>query len=260
MKYGTKFFYQNEQNDEVVHFKLKKTKINDKYKYFNNNILYRISAWLSYNFIALPITFLKYKVINHVKVHNKKTLLSCQKEGCFIYSNHTNQYLDAIFPAIICYPKKPHIICSSDNVSIPIIGKLNKMWGAIPVPDTIIASKNFNKKIELEVNKHNPIVIYPEAHLWPYYTKIRNFSAVSFRFPIKFNKPIFVFTTIYKKKKVGKKPKIEIFIDGPLYFNDKIEPKIAQKELRDAVFNKMKERAKNSNYNFCIYEKGDKND
>ena len=47
------------------------------------------------------------------------------------------------------------------------------------------------------------ILIYPEAHIWPYYTKIRPFPSTSFRYPIKFNVPSFSITTTYQK--VGKR-------------------------------------------------------
>ena len=108
--------------------------------------------------------------------------------------------------------------------------------------------------------KNNPIVIYPEAHLWPYYTKIRNFSSVSFRYPIKYDKPVFTFTTVYKKKKLSKKPKIEIFVDGPFYPNKSLPDKLAQTEMRNIVFNKLNERACLSDYEFVKYIKRSEHD
>ena len=178
-----------------------------------------------------------------------------KKGGYFIYANHTNQFCDGFCPALICYPKKPSFIVNSANISMNFWGKFIKMWGATPIPNTINATKNFNNAINETLKNNNPIVIYPEAHLWPYYTKIRNFSNVSFRYPIKYNKPVFSFTTVYKKKRHSKKPKIEIYIDGPFYHNSNLPEKIAQKELRDVIFNKLNERASLSNYDCVKYIK-----
>ena len=140
------------------------------------------------------------------------------------------------------------------------MGKFTQMWGALPIPETKIATKNFYQAIETTLNKNNPIVIYPEAHLWPYYTKIRNFPATSFRFPVKYNKPVFTFTTVYIKNKKHKKPKIEIYVDGPFYPNQSLTEKDAQQELRNKVFDVLNNRAKLSNYEYVKYVKRSNDD
>ena len=114
--------------------------------------------------------------------------------------------------------------------------------------------------METTLKKNNPIVVYPEAHLWPYYTQIRNFPATSFRFPVKYNKPVFTFTTVYLKHKKQTKPKIEIYVDGPFYPNQNLSDKDAQKELRNKVFDALNKRAQLSNYEHVKYVKRSKND
>jgi len=209
MKYGTILYYNDELTDEVVDFKSKKQKINKDYKYHHTNFFYKFLSFFVYKMLAYPLTFIYFRIIKQVKFHNTKILKNCKQSGYFVYANHTNQFCDGFCPAIICSPKKPYIICDSSNVSKKLVGIFTKMCGALPLPDTIEASKNFYQEISF-IAKKNPIIIYPEAHLWPYYTKIRNFSNKSFRYPIQFNKPCFTFTTVYKLNKVGKKPKIEI--------------------------------------------------
>ena len=252
------YYYTNDQTDEVVNFNIKKKIINEKYQYSSNNIVYKMWCFFI-RIVIFPFGWLYYKIINPTKINNIKAIKSYKNGTFFIYSNHTNQYLDAFAPSLICFPKTPKIIVNADNVSIPFLGQILKMCGAIPVPDTFEASKNFYSEIEKSLTK-NPIVIYPEAHLWPYYTKIRQFPATSFRYPIKFNKPIFIFTTVYKLRKHNKKPKIEIFIDGPIFPNLTIPDKRAQYELRDKAYSIMKNRSKNSNYEYIKYIKRTNND
>ena len=253
-------YYFSSENDEVLNFKERNMNIDENYKYIHSDPFYKFWAWFTYRILATPFAFITFKLFKQVKFHNTKILKKYKKGGYFIYANHTNQFCDGFCPGLICFPKKPHLIVSSANISIPIIGKFTRMWGTLPIPTNIKSTKNFYCAIEAVLKKDNPIIIYPEAHLWPYYTKIRNFSSVSFRYPVKFKKPVFTFTTIYKLKKQGQKPKIEIYVDGPFFANENIPEKIAQEELRNVVFNKLNERAKLNNYEYAKYIKRSEND
>ena len=252
-------YYTNELTDEVVNFNVKAKTIDKHFNYSNNNIFLKILRFLIIRIIVLPFVLAYYKLIKRVKIHNIHLIKQFKEKGFFIYSNHTNQYGDAFLPTLICLPRSIKIIVNPDNISIPVLGQIIKLCGAIPIPNTIEASKNFYAEITSSIKNH-PIIIFPEAHLWPYYTKIRPFSAVSFRYPIKYNKPIFVFTTVYKLRKPNKKPKIEIYIDGPIYPNQTLHTKQAQYELRDTAYSIMKNRSKNSNYEYIKYVKRTNND
>ena len=248
-------YFNNEQYDEVVDFKNKDIKIDKDYKYIHSNLFYNFFSWLTYRIFATPIFWFYFKFITPVRYVNKRVLKDAKHTGYFIYGNHTNQFVDGVCPTFICFPQKPHFICTSANISIPFWGKLTKMWGALPIPNTIEATKNFHNAIEFVLKQHNPIIIYPEAHLWPYYTKIREFPTTSFRYPIKYNKPVFTFTTTYQKRMFFKKPKITIYVDGPFYHDKNLPEKQAQQELRDAIFNIMNKRATNNTYEYIKYQK-----
>ena len=98
-------------------------------------------------------------------------------------------------------------------------------------------------------------MIYPEAHIWPYYTKIRPFTDMSFRYPVQFDLPVFCFTDTYQKRRFGSKPKIVTYVDGPFYADKSLSSKEQRKELRDKVYNTMVERAKKSNVEMIHYER-----
>ena len=138
-----------------------------------------------------------------------------------------------------------------------IIDNFNKMMGGFPIPSDIKATKNFLYAMEKFIEKKCVISIYPEAHVWPYYSKIRNFVSTSFKYPVKLNKPVFSFTTTYKKRD-GRKPKIIVYIDGPFYPNKELNIKRAQEELRDRVYNQMCIRAQNTDVEYYKYEKVEK--
>lgn len=259
MKYGDKIYY-DDFDMEVIDYHINKTKIDRNYKYISKNPFYNMFGNFTYFCLAKPITWFIFKFIRKISYKNTKILKQSKKGGYFVYGNHTDQWSDALSHALICNPKKPRLICNSENLNVPVIGFLTKQWGALPLPDDIQATKNFYSAIESTLNKNAPIIIYPEAHLWPYYTRIRDFSSMSFRYPVKFNKPVYTFTTTYHKRKHSKKPKIVVYVDGPFYPSFNLDPKQAQQELRDKCFNVMCERAKLSDYEYVTYEKRSKND
>ncbi len=255
LKFKDKVHYKNELEDEICDFGLTPIKIDKTYTYIHKNPFYRFFAWFTYRILATPICWVYIKLIRRIKFKNKSILKSYKKGGYFIYGNHTDQFSDGFSPSFITMPKKPYIICNADNVSMPFIGKLTRMWGALPLPEDIEATRKFNEAIERALEKNSPVLIYPEAHLWPYYTKIRPFSDKSFRYPVKYHKPVFTFTMVYKKPRHGKKPRQEIWVDGPFYADDSLEAKLARTKLRNQVYEAMTERAKLSNYEYLEYIK-----
>ena len=76
------------------------------------------------------------------------------------------------------------------------------------------------------------VVIYPEAHVWKYYTKIRPYPSTSFKFPVHCNVPAFCMTTTYYKRKLGKKPGIVVYIDGPFMLDNNLTKTIYIENFR----------------------------
>lgn len=255
MKFNDTVYYNNELDDEVINNSPKQRKIDKNYKYTHKNWFYKLISLFTYNCIAKPLAWICFKLIRRIKYKNKKVLKQFKKGGYFIYANHTDMFSDALSPAIICCPKTPRIIINSANLNAPVVGPFTPMWGGLPLPDTIEATKNFYSAIELSLNKNAPVVIYPEAHLWPYYTKIRPFTHLSFRYPVKYNKPVFTFTTTFHKRKFSKKPRLDIYVDGPFYPDSTLAPKESQQKLRNECYEKMCERSKLNTYEYVKYER-----
>ncbi len=251
-------YYKNELEDDFASNKnIEKIRIDSNYKYIHNNIFWKIGAFIIYRIIILLPAYiyskLKYKIqiVGREKI---KEFRKTNKKGFFVYQNHTQEVLDTFFPTIIAFPKKAYIIANSDNVSIKGLRLANKMMGALPIPEDKVSSKNFLEAIQFYINKGKVISIYPEAHVWPYYTKIRNFKSVSFKYPVKYDIPMFVATTTYQKIK-KEKVKIVVYIDGPFYSNKEIARKQSQEELRNKAYNVMTKNSQKSNINVIEYKK-----
>jgi len=123
-----------------------------------------------------------------------------------------------------------------------------------PAPESFRGMKKFNEAIRQRIREGNCVVLYPEAHVWPWYTGIRPFPATSFGFQVECSAPSFCMTTTYQKRKHGKKPGITIYLDGPFYPDTSLPMKKQKNRLRDEIYNCMTRRSKNSTYQYIIYE------
>ena len=136
-----------------------------------------------------------------------------------------------------------------------MLGRINPSLGAIPLPDTREAYRNFNACINGRIEKKHAVVIYPEAHIWPYYTKIRPFPDGSFGYPCKDGTPVFCFVNTYQKRKNRKKPRMTTYIDGPFYPDMSLSLKERRKTLRDEVYAQMCKRSELSDVEVIKYIK-----
>ena len=247
-------YYNDELNDEFSGSKVKPKVIGADYKYINNNPIYKFFSFIAYRIIATPIAFM-FKWCKGIRYENKQVLKKFKGKGYFVYANHTNKASDVLSPHTISFPAKTYVIVASENMNVPFLGNATKMLGALPLPSTIDGMRNFVNAVEKRTVQGNPVLIYPEAHIWPYYTGIRPFKSTSFRYPVKFQDASFCYTTTYQQNGNKKKPKIVIYIDGPFYPNKTLDLKAQQEDLRDRIYNCMLDRSKNSDFQMIEYIK-----
>lgn len=227
-------------------------KIPDDYKWVKTDLVSKFLSGLIYG-LAVIFGGLYCKCFLHMSVKGRKNLKG-MKGDFFIYGNHTQPVGDVFIPALCVLPKRIYTVVSAANYGIPVIGKILPFLGALPIVDSLHGIKQLNQAIEQRLKKGHPIVIYPEAHVWEYYTDIRPFKDSSFKFSVKFNKPAFAMTVTYKKSKLFKRPITEVFLDGPFYpQGDTAKAKVA--DLHSRVYKAMQERSKNSNAQYIEYKK-----
>lgn len=249
-------YYTDELNEEFSKAKIVPRKIDENYKYIHKNPLWNINSFILQNVISMPIKYLYANIKFRIKYIGKEKLKPYKKEGYFIYANHTQAFADTFIPSLANYPKRNYFIVNPENVSMKFLKVIVEMLGAIPIPSNKKAMKNFLNAIEVRIKKNSSITIYPEAHIWPYYTKIRPFKAVSFKYPVQLEKPTFCITNTYiKDEKRKNKVKIVSYIDGPFFSNTNLTKKEQQQDLRDQVYECMVTRSKNSNIEYIKYVK-----
>ena len=251
------FYYTDEVNEDFSGIVRDRYHVDSSYKYIHTNPIYRFFTFIVYRIIMTPVAWLHLKIKFNTKFVNKSCIKEISnRDGYFLFGNHSNIPADGYIPTMICSPsRRSYDIVSAENMAIKGTRTFMKMVGALPLPDGFKSMKNFMKAIQQKIDEGQVITIYPEAHIWPYYTKIRNYKSDSFRFPCKHNSASFCFTTTYQKRKIIKRPRIVVYVDGPFYPNKDLNGSEQKQELRDRIYKTMVERSKNSNCEYYIYRK-----
>lgn len=250
-------YYSDPLHDDFAGNHIKTQKVDETFPYINKNRIWKFNAFLLYYIVACPLIFLYCKVLYGMRIKGRRNMAKFKKGGVFIYGNHTH-IVDSFIPCIMSYPKRRnYIIASPDAVSIPGLKTIVSMLGAVPIPITISGMRKFMETIENRIRKGSSVTIFPEAHLWPYYTGIRPFKDTSFFYPVNLNVPVIAYCNTYSRRKwlrFIKKPRMTVYLSCPMYPDTALPPKLAQKELRDRVYRFMKDTAdKYSDYEYIRY-------
>ena len=250
-------YYEDELNDDFAGTHIQAKPIDEHFHYEHKNPIWRFFSFLFYYCIAFPLIWLYERVFLQVKFVNKKALKKIKGTPCFFYGNHTG-FIDAFTPNLLSFPRSNKIVVSPDTVSIPCMKNIVQMLGAIPVPTHRKGFKNFLNAIERHHEKSN-ITIYPEAHIWPYYTGVRKFKSTSFAYPVKLKSPIIVFFTAYTHPKGFlswfRKANVTVYVSEPIYPDENLTPKAAQNDLCEKAYTFMKEKSALSDYSVVAYVK-----
>ena len=249
-------YYSDELNDDFAQLGIKRKPLGEDFEYIHRNLIWKTCSFVVYRLIAQPLVFVFVKVAHRQKFKNRKVLRKATDSGAFIYANHTNMLLDAFVPNIVKLRRRGYILVGPDTTSIPGLKNIVEMVGAIPLGQNLEENRKMMECINHRIEKKGLVTIYPEAHIWPYYTGIRNFSASSFGYPCYMNKPVFTMTNCYQKRVIGKYPKVVTYIDGPFYPDTSLPMKERKEKLREECHATMERRAKeNSTYSYVVYEK-----
>ena len=249
------FYYSDPLNDDFAGNDIDTKPTGADYVYIPRSPVFRAAAFVIYNLAACPLTCLFIKCAYHHRFVNKAALKKCGGAGCFLFGNHTLAAGDAFIPNHMTV-KKNYIVTSPDATSIKGLRTIVKMFGALPVPSTVGGTRRFASAIGELIGKGKTVTIYPEAHIWPYYTKIRPFREDSFRLPVMNDAPCYSFTNVYLKSRnpLRKRPVVKTYINGPFYPDESLPPKERVKDLRDRVYDSMvKEAEKQEQYVTNVY-------
>ena len=263
MKQPKIVYYHDLIHDDFAGTNIDTQTVPADYRYISRSPLYRAAAFGVYHLFARPLVTVAVKVHYHQRFVGKwafrrafrKALKQGGGKGAFLYANHTMLTGDAFIPNIIDYRRKNYIVTGADAVSIKGIRCLVKMLGALPLSASPNGMRAFCSAVETRVREGKTVTVYPEAHIWPYYTGIRPFAATSFRYPVQCGVPVFVITNVFKKRRLSlfSRPRVVSYVDGPFYPDPALSARAAAQDLRDRVYAAMCARAALSDYEYIRY-------
>ncbi len=193
------------------------------------------------------------------KFYGREKLKGAKGKGYVIYANHTNPFHDVFGPAVAA-DRRIFTIISPVNLKVPGIGKYLPYIGALPLGKTKEEKAAFNEAVDKRLKQKKVLVVYPEAHVWPYATKIRKFPAgdKSFKYATRNNLPIFTMTTTYhrrKDKKHGDLPRMDVYLDGPFYPDENRTEEQNRADLAKKAYDSMVKYSKKNTYEYFEYKK-----
>ena len=212
---------------------------------------------------ALQFARFYCRKILHADVICEENMRLPEGRGFFLYANHTQPQADVCLPTWAVFEafrrkKLPAARCytvvGAANMGIPVIGKILPSLGALPIPSNRKQLAKFTEAMRYWLSQGCGIVIFPEAHVWPYYTGIRPYADTSFSYPVACDRPAYCMTVTYQRRgRYTGKPKITIYLDGPFEADLSLHPKEARKVLCKQVRACMEHRSGQSNYAYWEY-------
>lgn len=212
-------YWSDEVNDDFDEVGLSRPAVPEGYKYKRTNVINNFFSAIFYHGIAKPVMGF-YCFIKGIKVKGRRNLKALKGQGAYIYSNHTA--ISDVFKFqsyVFFFGRRVNILGYSDSLTMPIVRNMERALGYLPVPlkgdvKNLIA---LSDACDFYIKKRQYVLIYPEAHIWPYYTKIRNFPEGSFNYPARHMSPVVPVVTTWRKPLIGKKPKQTMYIGEPIF-------------------------------------------
>lgn len=248
-----RIFYDS-YTDDVVENSNQDYELPPDYQWIRKGVWNKVMYALGYA-LALTIAFVYLRFVRHVHYHGRYTLWKFRRNGYIIYGNHTQPFGDPFIPLLACLGKRAFGIAGTANLGIPFIGKLLPYMGALPLVNTKYGMKKLHEAVAQRIAEKHVVFMYPEAHVWPYYTQIRRFPASAMHYQQQLECLSFTLTTTYRKRLIGKRPRIDVYVDGPFYPQHDETPRMQRLILQYETILSMQNNAQKSNYQYIEYVK-----
>ena len=213
-------YYKDELRDDFNELGLSRPPVPEGYKYKRTNPINNFFSGIFYHGIAKPFIGL-FCVFHGIRFKGKRNLRLLNGKGAYIYSNHISISDVFKFQAeCFFFGRRVNILGYSDSLSMPIVRNMERALGYIPLPlkGDLKNAIALADAMDWYVNeKRQYVLIYPEAHIWPYYTKVRPFREGSFAYPAKSNAAVVPTVTVWRKPLIGKIPRQTVYILEPIF-------------------------------------------
>ena len=254
-------YYSDELRDDFNEVGLSRPPVPEGYKYKRTNPINNFFSGILYHVIAKPI-FGVYCFFHGIRFKGMRNLRYLNGQGAFLYSNHVS--ISDVFKfqsGPFFFRRRVNILGYSDSLSMPFVRNLTRALGYLPLPlkGDLKNMLALTDAMEFYIKKKQFVLIYPEAHIWPYYTKVRPFRDGSFNYPSKINAPVVPIVTTWRKPLIGKKSRQTVYILKPIFPQEGKTQTENKTYLHESTLKAMQDFANSvPQYEYIKYIKKDK--
>lgn len=253
------FYYESEESDPIQTKEQERKEevgLPEGYEFVPRHWWVRAWSWVAYaGFWVFGHWY--EKRYWQLKIHGREKIKAARGTGYMIYANHTNPFHDVFGPGVVA-DRRIFTVISPVNLKLPKIGWILPYIGGLPLGKTAEEKQGFNEAVDKRLAQKHVVVVYPEAHVWPYHTGIRKYPAGgrSFKYAVRNRLPVYTMTTTYHRRK-GKRelPRMEVYVDGPFYADAALGDEENCEKLAAQAHAAMTEAAKNNTYEYFEYKK-----
>ena len=236
------FYYTDELTDDFAETVKNLQPLPDDYAYIHDVWYEKLLGFIAYRLLLTPFAWVYVKLkFGHKFVRAKEW--KKLKEGHFIYSTHTLPLADVFLPSLITLKRKTYLMAGAQANSLKRLLGVMRSIGSIPLTGNPAKNREMLRCVKTRLAQGASITIFPEAHVWPLYTKIRPYPATSFKYAVMCNAPVLAMTNCFQKRKFRKTPKVITFIDGPFYPDPNLDKRERAEDLHRRVYETMQKRA-----------------
>lgn len=243
-KYKTEDIEHEYQTISAKTIKLKKD-----YTFFIQNPFFKILSFFTMMMMKIFLYYFYGKIFRGLRIKNKHNLKHLKTGRFIMVANHMH-VMDAVWVGTLIFPRKMYGTMLQSNLGLPVVGKVLRAAGGIPIPETKENMVRFLVELKAELSKKTPVLVMPEAAIKPYHVGIRKFLSGAFRFAVDVDAKILPMVFVYKKprglmKLFKKKPWIHLHVLEPVevvHLSSKHETLVRTKDkvhqIMSAYFNK----------------------
>lgn len=244
-------FFQSYGEDFVQSARQHRTLPHD-YLWIRTGPLHRSMSAVTY-ILCLLFGAIYLKAALRAQVRNRKVLKQAGRKGCVIYCNHTQPLGDPFVAGILAMPRRTYAVASAANLGIPVLGRILPTAGALPLPDNLGGMRRFLDAVRQRLEEGSAVVVFPEAHVWPWCTFVRPMPASAFAFAADNDVPAFSVTTTYQPRTLRSKPRATFYVDGPFFADASLPRAQRRQDLGRRVHDTMVARSAESTCTYVRY-------
>lgn len=235
-----------------------KFRIDDGWTWYHRHTFLHAVCYQIVYFVFLLVALVYGKAVLGLRIRGKKKLRIARHRGYFMYANHTQPFGDICITVLENWPHPITAIMAQANFGIPVLGPLLHHLDFLAVPKSDAQRAGYKKSMtRLVTRDHVGCQVYPEAHVWPWATRIRPFTPTSMRYPVRYKVPSFTSTTTYVPRRFHKAPRAIVYLDGPFWPRVPGDEETQKRDLHEQIYGTLVRRSHLSTAAYVDYEKAD---